>query len=76
MAAARAQSSAIAQAQTYLKAHYTESISIETLAQQVGLSPYYLIRSFRQQVGLPPQLSAPLAAGAGQAIAPYRSVDC
>lgn len=47
-------SSAISQAQAYLKAHYAESISIETLAQQVGLSPFYLIRSFRQQVGLPP----------------------
>ncbi|MEO1069733.1 MAG: AraC family transcriptional regulator, partial [Cyanobacteria bacterium J06638_6] len=38
----------------YLEAHYTENISIATLAQQVGLSPFYLIRSFRQQVGLPP----------------------
>ncbi|MBD2234282.1 AraC family transcriptional regulator [Phormidium tenue] len=47
-------SQAIAQAQTYLKAHYAKSISVETLAQRVGLSPYYLIRSFRQQVGLPP----------------------
>lgn len=47
-------SSAIAQVQTYLKTHYAEPISLDTLAQQVGLSPFYLIRSFRQQVGLPP----------------------
>ncbi|MBD1866074.1 AraC family transcriptional regulator [Cyanobacteria bacterium FACHB-471] len=38
----------------YLESHYAENISIETLTQLTGLSPYYLIRSFRQQVGLPP----------------------
>lgn len=38
----------------YLEAHYTENISIDTLAQLAGLSPYYLIRSFHQQVGVPP----------------------
>lgn len=47
-------SSALAQVQTYLETHYAENISIDTLAQLVGLSPYYLIRSFRQQLGLPP----------------------
>ncbi|MBD0268601.1 MAG: helix-turn-helix transcriptional regulator, partial [Cyanobacteria bacterium Co-bin8] len=45
---------AIAKTRTYLEAHYTENLSIEALAQQAGLSPYYLIRSFHQQVGLPP----------------------
>ncbi len=45
---------AIAQVQAYLKAHHADPVSIETLARLVGLSPYYLIRSFRQQVGLPP----------------------
>jgi AraC-like DNA-binding protein len=45
---------AIAQVQTYLKTHYADAVSIDTLAQLVGLSPYYLIRSFRRQVGLPP----------------------
>ncbi|MGD1909093.1 MAG: AraC family transcriptional regulator [Leptolyngbyaceae cyanobacterium] len=48
------ESKAIQQARTYLEAHYAQNISIETLAQQVNLSPYYLIRSFRQQVGCPP----------------------
>lgn len=44
----------IAEVQAYLKAHYADNVSIDILAQQAGLSPYYLIRSFRQQVGLPP----------------------
>ncbi|PSN14327.1 AraC family transcriptional regulator [filamentous cyanobacterium CCT1] len=47
-------SKALAQVQSYLKTHYADNISIDTLAQQVGLSSFYLIRSFRQQVGLPP----------------------
>ncbi|MBE9108918.1 AraC family transcriptional regulator [Nodosilinea sp. LEGE 07298] len=47
-------SSAIAQVQAYLKTHYADQISIDTLARLVGFSPFYLIRSFRQQVGLPP----------------------
>jgi AraC-like DNA-binding protein len=45
---------AIAIVRDYLKSHYAENTSIETLAQLTGLSPCYLIRSFRQQVGLPP----------------------
>jgi AraC-like DNA-binding protein len=45
---------AIQQARTYLEAHFAENISIKALAQHVNLSPYYLIRSFRQQVGCPP----------------------
>ncbi|MDA0268897.1 MAG: AraC family transcriptional regulator [Cyanobacteria bacterium] len=45
---------AIAQARAYLEAHYADTVSINDLAQQVNLSPYYLIRSFRQQVGCPP----------------------
>jgi len=45
---------AVATIQNYLKSHYAENISIEKLTQLTGLSPYYLIRSFHQQVGLPP----------------------
>lgn len=45
---------AVAEARAYLEANYTQPISIETLAQQVQLSPSYLIRRFRQQLGLPP----------------------
>lgn len=50
----KSESKAMQQARTYLEAHYAENISIDALAQQVNLSPYYLIRSFRQQVGCPP----------------------
>lgn len=52
--APRPESKAVAQVREYLEAHYTESVAIDTLANLVGLSPYYLIRSFQQQVGLPP----------------------
>ncbi|MFQ4137402.1 AraC family transcriptional regulator [Nodosilinea sp. PGN35] len=45
---------AIAQVQAYIETHYADPVSIDTLAQLVGLSPYYLIRSFRRQVGVPP----------------------
>ena len=48
------QTKALAQVQTYLENHYADNISIDTLAQRAGLSPFHLIRSFRQQVGLPP----------------------
>jgi AraC-like DNA-binding protein len=51
---AKPETLAIAQVQAYLKAHYADPISIDTLARLVGLSPYYLIRSFRRQVGVPP----------------------
>lgn len=47
---------AIALVRSYLEAHYTENVSIETLSQLSQLSPYYLIRCFRQQLGLPPHL--------------------
>ena len=45
---------AVAIARSYLEAHYAEPIAIDALANLVNLSPYYLILSFRQQVGLPP----------------------
>ena len=45
---------AIACVRDYLEAHYAENVTIDTLAELVGLNPYYLIRSFHQQVGLPP----------------------
>ncbi|MBD2090095.1 AraC family transcriptional regulator [Microcoleus sp. FACHB-1515] len=38
----------------YLDAHYAESISLEQLSRIANLSPFYLIRAFRKQVGLPP----------------------
>lgn len=51
---AKPETKAIALIRAYLEAHYAENVSIDALAQLVGLSPYYLIRSFHRQVGLPP----------------------
>ncbi|MEL6937231.1 MAG: AraC family transcriptional regulator [Cyanobacteria bacterium J06607_17] len=48
------ETTAISTVRTYLDHHYAEDTPIETLANLVGLSSFYLIRSFRQQVGLPP----------------------
>ncbi|MBE7386228.1 MAG: AraC family transcriptional regulator [Leptolyngbya sp. SIO1E4] len=48
------ESKAVASVRTYLEAHYTDNVSIDDLAQLVNLSPYYLIRCFRHQVGCPP----------------------
>ncbi|WP_228015523.1 benzoate/H(+) symporter BenE family transporter [Leptolyngbya ectocarpi] len=45
---AKPESKAVAQVRTYLETHYTQNVSLDQL---VDLSPYYLIRCFRQQVG-------------------------
>ncbi|MEA5466639.1 AraC family transcriptional regulator [Leptothoe sp. PORK10 BA2] len=52
--AAQPESTAVALVRTYLEAHYTDNVSLNELAQLVNLSPYYLIRCFRQQVGCAP----------------------
>lgn len=52
--AAKPESKAVTQIRAYLEAHYTENISLNQLVQLVNLSPYYLIRCFRQQVGCAP----------------------
>ena len=44
----------IQQVRDYLHDHYAESVPLEQLAAIANLSPFYLIRAFRQQVGLPP----------------------
>ena len=41
-------------ARDYIEANYAKPISIDDLAALVNLSPYYLIRAFRDEVGLPP----------------------
>lgn len=51
---ARAESRAVSLIRDYLEAHCAENISIDDLAKLAGLNPYYLIRCFRQQVGVPP----------------------
>jgi AraC-like DNA-binding protein len=38
----------------YLRSHYSESISLSGLAEIVDLSPFHLVRVFRNQVGVPP----------------------
>jgi AraC-like DNA-binding protein len=38
----------------YLEDHYAEGVTLSELAHLVGLSPFYLLRVFEQEVGLPP----------------------
>jgi AraC family transcriptional regulator len=38
----------------YIEDHLAEQISLTTLAQVVGLSPYYFCRTFKQSFGIPP----------------------
>lgn len=46
--------SAVRVAQAYLHAHLTESVTLTSVADVVGLHPLYLIRAFRREFGLPP----------------------
>lgn len=39
---------------TYIEDHFTENISLEQLAHLVNLSPFHLLRTFRNIVGMPP----------------------
>ncbi|MBA4495078.1 helix-turn-helix domain-containing protein [Paenactinomyces guangxiensis] len=48
------ETAAITRIRNYIEAHYAEEISINDLSSIAGLSPYYLIRSFKNQIGLPP----------------------
>lgn len=52
--AARKESQPIRLVQNYLEAHYAENSSLAELAAIANLSPFYLLRTFRKQVGLPP----------------------
>jgi len=45
---------AIQKARNYIDEHFAESVTLSTLAQHVSLSPYYLLRLFRREVGMPP----------------------
>ena len=45
---------AVKRTKEYLQAHYAEEVSLQELAGVVNLSPFYLARVFRQEVGLPP----------------------
>jgi AraC-like DNA-binding protein len=45
---------AVARARAWLDAHAEKDVSVWTLAQLVGLSPYHLVRTFHLHVGMPP----------------------
>ncbi len=45
---------AIQQARIYIDEHFAMVVSLHELAQHVGLSPYYFLRVFRAEVGMPP----------------------
>jgi AraC-like DNA-binding protein len=38
----------------WLQAHSEQNVSVDSLADAVGLSPYYLVRAFHKHVGIPP----------------------
>jgi AraC-like DNA-binding protein len=44
----------VQQARAYLDAYYAENISLAQLAAVAHLSPFHLLRAFREQVGIPP----------------------
>lgn len=45
---------AIQKIKNYIADNYTETISLDELATLSGLSPFYLLRAFRKETGLPP----------------------
>lgn len=45
---------AVKQVRRYIEAHFSERISLNDLAELVAFSPYYLLRVFRIEVGMPP----------------------
>jgi AraC-like DNA-binding protein len=45
---------AITRAMEWLDANSEQNVSIRSLADVAGLSPYYLVRAFHRQVGVPP----------------------
>ncbi len=52
--AARPAPGHVRQVRDYLEAHYAEAITLDQLASLVNLSPFYVLRIFRGEVGLPP----------------------
>lgn len=45
---------AVTRAKEWLDANSEQNVSIRSLADVAGLSPYYLVRAFHRQVGVPP----------------------
>lgn len=48
------ETAAVSRVRDYLDAHYADNVALDTLAALAGLTPLYLIRVFRNTVGLPP----------------------
>lgn len=44
----------VARARDYLESHYADDVTLAELGSVAGLSPYYLVRVFHREVGLPP----------------------
>ncbi len=44
----------VEQARCYIEENYAQGITLAGLAAHVALSPYYLLRAFRAEVGMPP----------------------
>lgn len=44
----------VQRARSYLEEHYAENVLLDQLAEIAHLSPFHLLRAFRDQVGLPP----------------------
>jgi AraC-like DNA-binding protein len=49
-----AESDAIRRARRYIDERYMQGIGLRDIAEHVALSPYYLLRAFRDHTGLPP----------------------
>ena len=47
---------AVQQARRYMEEYFAEGITLQQLAEQVALSPYYFLRVFRAEVGMPPHI--------------------
>jgi AraC-like DNA-binding protein len=45
---------AIQQARRYIEDYFVQGVSLHELARHVALSPYYFLRVFRAEVGMPP----------------------
>lgn len=77
---------AVTRAREWLDAHSEQNVSIRSLADLAGLSPYYLVRAFHRQVGVPPhryqtivrvhQARKLLASGTALSEAAYRTGFC
>ncbi|MGG6295905.1 AraC family ligand binding domain-containing protein [Leptolyngbya sp. AN02str] len=48
------ESGAVQRVQRYLHDHFAQSVTLNELAAIANLSPYYFLRTFRRQTGLPP----------------------